>query len=376
MEPAMNDEKWALEMIQEWRACVDGVNNFDYNKVNKLEALARKHQKIRGFLLKELETRKPPDRDYTMYVADMLVRIKAEEALPVMFRILQDKNQDENARWTSGEATGRFGKPALAGLTEASKSSEVFVRHCAVCSLGNLGRLKEPAVVLLLLQALQDEDCGVRKSATGSLRASPPEFAAPYLRKAIEHKNPHVRAGSASASIFLNVHFREAEKTLLELLVHPDVEVRADAVQAFWIYEDRPFSKAAVAPLCSALKDKDSRVRAGAAMGLGTLGPTAEPAVGDLIKILREDKDKIVRQDMAEALGKIGPSASAAVPALVAFIQEKDISNGFGIIALGLIGPAARDAIPVLEKILQETKDDYVTAEALAKIRGQKAPAR
>jgi hypothetical protein len=58
-----------------------------------------------------------------------------------------------------------------------------------------------------------------------------------------------------------------------------------------------------------ALKDKDERVRQGAATSLGRMGEAARAAVPALIDILK-DEDKDVRSQAAGALKKIDPEAA------------------------------------------------------------------
>ncbi len=281
----MNDEEWAEKTIKSMRTCANFPEAFDFFKFKKLKAMATKNEKIQKLLIKELETASPATRNYIMFVAHMLVQIEAHDALPAMSRILLNKDFSEGARWHSGSTMGMFGKPALRYLTVASKSDETFVRHCAALSLGNLIESKEPGAIPLLLQLMQDEDRNVRETAIGALYDSPPEFAGPDLLKALQSKNPMFRAGAADVLIDIKVSRRNAEKALLELLGHADVEVRVQALRGLQ-HKGGRYSKAAVLPLRVALKDKDQRVCTGAAYALGILGPKAEPAVIDLIEIL------------------------------------------------------------------------------------------
>lgn len=68
--------------------------------------------------------------------------------------------------------------------------------------------------------------------------------------------------------------------------------------------------------LIDALSDPNADVRRYAADGLAVIGPSAQTAVGSLIRLLEDDPDEAVRESAARALGQIGPAAAEAVPAL------------------------------------------------------------
>lgn len=369
----MSDERIAEDIIRGWRTGANIAGELARTgKLKALENQAKTNKTIRRLLLKELErNEKSADRYFSSDLAEMLARTEDHELLPDLFRIFKDKNRSVENRYFAGTCIGRFGKPALAMLSESLKSPDDFERDCAAASLGHLGVRQEPAGIPLLLEALKDEVPRIRATAAGALRTFPPEISAPYLQRALQAENAYVRANAASTLSYHKVYRAEAERVLIELLGHPNVEVRADAVAAFWNFEDSRFSKAAVAPLQSLLQDRDRQIRAGAVRGLGRLGPAAAPAVTALIEVLKDDEMPEIRADAARSLGEIGPSAQAAVSALIVFAQSNNIQAGAGVVALGKIGPAASEAIPVLEKMLQEDQEDWVAARALEKIRGR-----
>jgi HEAT repeat protein len=119
---------------------------------------------------------------------------------------------------------------------------------------------EEPAAIPIVLELLNDDDEDVRRLAIGSFYMTPPAFAAPFLRKALQHTNPLVRAGAADASILLDVNRADAEQTALGLLSHSKVEVRLQAIRGLE-HEDRPCKKEAVPILCAALKDENARIQ-------------------------------------------------------------------------------------------------------------------
>src|SRR5690348_1173584 len=85
----------------------------------------------------------------------------------------------------------------------------------------------------------------------------------------------------------------------MERLEDPDPAVRRQAARSLAALEARE----AVPGLITALKDKDTGVRADAAEALWSIGPAAKDAVPDLIAALR-DKAPEVRLNAAGALGE------------------------------------------------------------------------
>jgi HEAT repeat protein len=71
------------------------------------------------------------------------------------------------------------------------------------------------------------------------------------------------------------------------------------------------------------VKDKDNDR---AVMVLGQMGITAQLAVPDLLKILK-DSDPQLRQRAAQALGLMGPNALKAMPALQEAAKEDKNAN-------------------------------------------------
>src|SRR5262245_32999218 len=89
-------------------------------------------------------------------------------------------------------------------------------------------------------------------------------------------------------------------------------EVRDAA--AFALGEIAPRFQAAVwrqagRELRGLLGDDDKRVRRSAAFALGSCGEQAQPALGDLTRVLREDREAVVRRNAAWALGRVGKGA-------------------------------------------------------------------
>lgn len=97
------------------------------------------------------------------------------------------------------------------------------------------------------------------------------------------------------------------------------------------------------------LQSPNSTKRLDAAARLSQLGAAASPAVGALIKTLR-DEEAVVRKMATLALGDIGPQATKAVPELVSATEDDDPTvRRRAVVALGEIG--TEDALTALEAI-------------------------
>lgn len=373
MEPRMDDElETAKNLIEEWRTC-DGFTKMPSPRsLHELSTLASKNPRVRQALLKELERPGAADHLYVMYVAMRLRSLGERGAVTVLARVASDEARNANDRYAACYAMGHFGKDALPALRELAKSSDAGM----LCSVGGTLRFMPvkdaDEAVPLALELMQDKDWNVRQSA-GALLGDFPErikFAGPHLKKAMKHESALVRANAAGIAASLNFEFKEAEKILLELMNHPEVEVRADAARGLE-YENCPYSTAVIEPMRKALKQSDARIRKSAAAALTSQGPKAEAAVADITAALKCEEDYAARRVLVEALGAIGPRAKSAVPVLLDVIARFPDQSGPVAIALGKIGPGAREAIPVLEELLRKNSEDTTAARALRAIRGE-----
>ncbi|HWY74594.1 MAG TPA: hypothetical protein VN281_03200 [Verrucomicrobiae bacterium] len=99
---------------------------------------------------------------------------------------------------------------------------------------------------------------------------------------------------------------------------------------------------------------------------LKRLGPAAEPAVPELIRLLdRKDSDE--KAAAANCLASIGPGAEAAVPALLA-AWKRDASLEISVLrALRQIGPGARPALSRMGNV----SDPRIAEFTIMRIRGE-----
>ena len=116
---------------------------------------------------------------------------------------------------------------------------------------------------------------------------------------------------------------KEILPTLMRLLDDDDPKVRGRAALAFSGFpRQAEIGKAAIPRLVELFRDPDDDVRRHAVGFFVFLGPTAEPAVPDLVRVLKEDKLPDVRYSAAPALRTTGLKAQQI---LIALLDEKSI---------------------------------------------------
>ena len=104
---------------------------------------------------------------------------------------------------------------------------------------------------------------------------------------------------------------------------------------------------------------------------LAALGPTAKPAVDDVIKAL-DDSDPIIRGEAAVAISAIGPDAAAAVPALLKTLTDNNAapdSKYSAAYALGRIGPAAQSAAEQMRSLIASPDEVLATVASWAMLK-------
>jgi len=143
---------------------------------------------------------------------------------------------------------------------------------------------------------------------------------------------------------------------------------------AYVIAEMGPEARQSLNALTAVLHyDKSPRVKAQAAWSMVHVDPKGEECVPALCGALREEgEDTTVLAKVAEALGKLGPPAEPAVPELVLLL--KHLNRGVRLQAaraLGNIGVGAEDALGDLRALANGDADAVVrevALEALKKI--------
>lgn len=178
---------------------------------------------------------------------------------------------------------------------------------------------------------------------------------------------------------------------LIRLADDPDPRTRWGALAALGTSGD----PAAVPTLARALERENPGERAEAARSLGAIGAAAEPAIGGLLRLLRED-DQHVEEPAMFALGQMGlvavPAvrrelgrdgapvgrllytlilAGATAEVVIAECEPRLAKPELTASAAGTLarlGPAAAPAIPAMLRVLPEATDSHPVSRALAEI--------
>jgi HEAT repeat protein len=247
----------------------------------------------------------------------------------------------------------KAGPPMPEGL-KALQHPEPKVRYKAAQTLAELGPLAKFAVPELR-EALKDKHPMVRikvAEALWKIDKTPSAVLLPVLLEALKHKDPGVRAAVPRVIALLGTKANAALPALTEALQDNDFDVKLAAITALGdlgpVAKDRagalldltkdkdsfflvePFVGAALSnlgdgaipTLTQALADKSPARARLAAYALGSMGPTAAPAVTQLAKALLHD-DPALRTLAARALGKIGADAKSTVPQLEQALDDK-----------------------------------------------------
>jgi HEAT repeat protein len=179
-----------------------------------------------------------------------------------------------------------------------------------------------------------------------------------------------LRVGITAAALFLALNVLHCASTqqgpLRERMVSPDARTKESAFKEFDSLS--PAAKRQYLEIMkSILQEGDPHNQVLAADALGRMGPDAEDAVPDLVRLLTVKNDT-VRSRAGKALADIG---AAAVPSLTAALKQPEPAMRVAAAdVLGNIGPAAKEAIHDLALLLgdQEMEISRHAASALGRI--------
>ena len=118
----------------------------------------------------------------------------------------------------------------------------------------------------------------------------------------------------------------------------------------------------ALPSLVECLTNKDEKIRRWSARGVGLFRKQARTAVPGLVLCLK-DKNAFTRENATRSLGQIGEDAPMVIPALVSCLEETTNYPSYALWwSIGRFGTNAQPAIPTLVKIIESKRWDYLAA--------------
>lgn len=288
--------------------------------------------KVREAAEAVLPFEKDPNPNVQRAVLTSLANIADPVGEPVLRAALNNPETDASARAAAAVTLGAFGTTdANNAMVTALSDFDLAVADAAASGLARAGATNEATARIAITRALASPDPAVRaRAAFATSGLTKTDLAA----KAITDTDPGVRSAAATAI--------------------GEVLVKANTT---------PRTTAEIAPLVTALRDKDGAVAESAQRALINLGATAVPAVAALLA----DKEDTTAYYAVRTLTAIGQPSYETVAETA---QSGKPGARWAVVALGELGDIR--AKPVLESL--KSSSDPATAEAatdaLAKISG------
>jgi HEAT repeat protein len=271
---------------------------------------------------------------------------------------------------------GPEARAAVSALGQSLSDSAIEVREKSAEAIANIG---EPAPVLpQLLKALEDP-YGAREHAARAL-ALAGRTAVPGLVKALESGPPHARDSAIQALGRIGPDAAEAMPAMLDALKREfqEAEQKASAIENAGIRESvrghqvrdsqaivalGRMGEAGVGAVVEILRSDDPQYQRWGLEITGRLGPAARPALAELVRILKTSPDPSQRARAAGAIGSIGPSADEAVGALAqAMRAPEEVAARHCALALAKVGGRA---LPSLAEGLKDASPQTRRVAAL-----------
>ncbi|MCK5682630.1 HEAT repeat domain-containing protein [bacterium] len=321
------------------------------------------------------------------YAAKSLGEVKSVKALPILIKLLEDKNW--SVRTMAVQSIKNYGPPIIDFLVELLEKNynerNFFIVSSIISDLGSgvirkllnlvrkdvgsipfiveklLMNINQDDIKFQLIDLLDDPDDEIKSLALTFIGKLKIENATDQIFRLLASKNWKLRKEAANAIVELSgKHNIERLKVCIR---DKDENVRYWAAKTLGMIGDD-----AILPLISALADKDSDIRYLAIACLAE-SPNIRSVV-PLINCLTDDSWHI-RLQAAETLVRIG---NISLTELVKYLNSPDPDIKYW--CNWVISNIGDSAVPVLANVLKETKDKEMklyAAFALAEIGDSRA---
>lgn len=328
-----------------------------------------------------LEATKDPAPAVREKAAHALARLIAEEAVPILVRMLKDKKAvvrkaalasfqgyiKENGRAAVPAVVRCFrdpnktvrdqtawtlyyiGRPAVPALLKCLKHRSAEVRALAAESLEHFKPLGK-TVARALAAALQDEDEEVRRRVIFALEKHGGKKAIPALLPFLRNKwDPSFHWAAMALG---QLKAKQAIPYLLILAEDPAVQSTAvSALKSIGLDKE-----VAISLFARLVTDPDPDVHSSAVAALKEWKRDAAPALPGLIGLLQEGTcSRWEVADVAQVLAEIGPAAKEAVPYLLPLLERGEESvRGAAAIALWKIDSENERVLNCVTRLLED----------------------
>ncbi|MHC5039087.1 MAG: HEAT repeat domain-containing protein [Planctomycetota bacterium] len=256
-----------------------------------------------------------------------------------------------------GEALPHLGNFAedLAALTE---DEDVVLRRAAISAVVTIGSVSK-SIVTRVVAALQDEDGKVKKTSATYI-ATHGRYAAqhvPALVRALDDPDPEVHVGVAIGLGQMGPLAKAAVPKLVQILKESSKEFASPTPNEISL-AIAGIGFAAIEALDAALESATPRARYWVVFTLGRIGPET---VHQLVKVIR-DKEPKGRKEALEFLVKSGPSAFPAIGALLDILktEEGELHELARKVLIGIGEIAIPDVLDLMRSGDASLRDDAV----------------
>jgi HEAT repeat protein len=294
---------------------------------------------------------------FTLFLVVPLLASADDKTEEVIKLVKQLRDKDEFVRLKAAKALGKLGadaKDALPALTDTLKDEDADVRAVAKQAIATISDAldttkKKDSLANLEknLKASKDSDEAVRLKAAGG------------LAKCLTDTDDIIRLKAAQGLAEMGLDAKGTLPDLATASKDADEAVRKMAkraiekINAAIDAQKAEQLSATMAPLVTALKDKDAKKRLAAAEKLGAMGADAKEARESLVEMML-DSNAAIRIGAADALEKIDPKLHGHVVTII-IGQDKDRA----VLGVKLLGADGKAALPVLAYFFKTNRANF-----------------